>query len=83
MLVQGADATLPGTDFPLVWKYTGIAAVDKILVLMVTFFAPVVDGSTEGFALWSMSQFGAAWCVMLLESLRVGNKGSLVSRYVN
>lgn len=71
---------MPGTDFPLIRKYTGIAAVDKQLVILVTFFARAVDGSTSGFASWAMSQFGAAWYVMVLEGLRLGNQGRIVSR---
>jgi len=83
VLVQAQNAKLPGTEFPLIRHYTGIAPVDRQLVILVTFFAHAVDGSSAGFSSWGMTQFGAAWCVMVMEGLRAGNKGKLISWYVD
>jgi hypothetical protein len=75
---------LPGTDDPLLKSYTGIAGLDAQLAILVTFFAPVVDRSHSNLTLsggFGLGQFGAAWALLMLESLRFGNKAKVASLY--
>lgn len=75
---------LPGTDAPLLTSYTGIRRLDAQLAILVTFFAPVVDRSHSNLTLsggFGLGQFGAAWALLMLESLRFGNKAKVVSLY--
>lgn len=72
----------PGSDAALLKHYTGVKAIDRQLLVLVTFFAPVVDQGYNDLTLFSIEgagQFGAAWTLLLMESLRRGNKGKLVS----
>lgn len=73
---------LPGTTDFLLTKYTGVAAIDKQLTVLVTFFAPVLDDNNHAlklFSIFGLGQFGAGWMVMMMESLRYGNQGRIVS----
>lgn len=73
---------LPGSDAALLKHYTGIKAIDRQLLILVTFFAPVVGHGNNDLRLFSIQgagQFGAAWTLLTMESLRLGNKGKLVS----
>jgi hypothetical protein len=73
---------LPGTTDFLLTKYTGVAQIDKKLTVLVTFFAPVLNdnnGALKLFSIFGLGQFGAAWMVMMMESLRQGNRGRIVS----
>ena len=73
---------LPGTTDFLLTKYTGVAQIDKRLTVLVTFFAPVLDGNNDAlkiFSIFGLGQFGAGWMVMMMESLRQGNSGRIVS----
>jgi hypothetical protein len=70
------------TQDPLLMKYTGIKALDHQLTVLVTFFAPVVDIKNPAlnlFAIWGLGQFGALWTLMVMESMRMGNKGKAIS----
>ncbi|RAL58541.1 hypothetical protein DID88_003989 [Monilinia fructigena] len=58
------SAVFPDSKYLLLKDYTGIKAIDKQLAILVTFFAPV---------------FWAAWTLLVMESLRSGNKGKFVS----
>lgn len=72
----------PESDEPLVTRYTGIQGVDARLAVLVTFFAPVVEGNNIPmilYALFGFGQFGAAWTLLVMESLRRGNRGRVVS----
>ena len=72
----------PESDEPLVTRYTGIQGVDAQLVVLVTFFSPVVKGNNVPLTLhthFGFGQFGAGWTLLIMESLRRGNKGRLVS----
>lgn len=58
--------------------------MDGQLAILVAFFAPVLDAGIgrEGLALFSvygLGQFGGVWTLMVMEGLRVGNKGLAVS----
>ncbi|KAB8297110.1 hypothetical protein EYC80_002495 [Monilinia laxa] len=76
------SAVFPDAKYLLLKDYTGIRAIDKQLTILVTFFAPVCDSRNS--ALWlnsiyGLGQFGAAWTLLVMESLRSGNKGKVVS----
>jgi hypothetical protein len=63
-------------------QYTGLKALDRQLIILVAFFAPVVDVKNPAlnlFAIWGLGQFGAVWTLMVMESMRMGNKGKAVS----
>jgi hypothetical protein len=63
-------------------QYTGLKALDRQLTVLVAFFAPVVDFKNPAlnlFAIWGLGQFGAVWTLMVMESMRMGNKGKAVS----
>jgi hypothetical protein len=73
---------LPGSSDLLLRTYTGIAPIDRQLTVLVTFFAPVLDpknGALTVFSIFGLGQFGGAWMLMMMESMRMGNKGKIVS----
>ncbi|KAH8595612.1 hypothetical protein B0O99DRAFT_511850 [Bisporella sp. PMI_857] len=81
-LIEQEDARFPGTKDSLVRSYTGIKAIDHQLQILVIFFAPVVDSSNGNLSLFSITgagQFGAAWTLLMLEGMRQGNRGKVVS----
>jgi hypothetical protein len=72
----------PGSESPLMLEYTGVAAIDRHLSTLVIFFGPVVQGGDEAlnlFSLFGLGQFGSAWTLLVMESLRRGNKGKASS----
>lgn len=73
----------PGAPAPLLRRYTGIEAVDYVLAVLVGFFSGLIGGDVAPqyrlFTLWGMTQFGACWTLVVLEGLRAGNRGRLVS----
>lgn len=74
--------TLPGTDIPLKESYTRIEAIDKQLGVLALFFWPVVDGSTPALSLFCLQFQGevvAVWSLFMLEGMRAGNKGRIIS----
>jgi hypothetical protein len=80
-LITEEKAPFPGTDELLVREYIGWKRVDDQLSVLVTIFAPVSDlrhGSLTLFAVWGFGQFGAVWTLMVMESLRMGNRGRFV-----
>ncbi|OAA53244.1 hypothetical protein ISF_08858 [Cordyceps fumosorosea ARSEF 2679] len=67
---------LPGIEERLRQVYTGIEALDTILVFLTTFFWTLVDGSQPGMMLHSITfcgALGSAWILVTLESWRRGN----------
>ncbi len=81
-LVQQKQPMFPGSESPLMLKYTGVEAIDRQLSTLVTFFGPVVQGGDEAlnlFSVFGLGQFGGAWTLLVMESLRKGNKGKAVS----
>ncbi|MCJ1404566.1 hypothetical protein MMC11_007792 [Xylographa trunciseda] len=73
---------LPGTDVPLKQSYTGIQAIDNQLTVLVLFFWQLVDGGMPGASLGTFrfaSQFVPGWGLVVLESMRSGNKGRIIS----
>lgn len=56
--------------------------MDDYLATLVIFFTPAVSGDFPDLANFGRAGsggFGAAWTIMIMESLRVGNRGRLVS----
>ncbi|KAJ5082239.1 hypothetical protein N7532_011282 [Penicillium argentinense] len=73
---------LPGTDEPLRTLYTGVEPIDRLLALLTTFFYPAMDGQSPGLLLHSIGfsgTFGAAWTLVVLESWRKGNAGTVAA----
>lgn len=76
------SAVFPNAKYLLLKDYTGIRALDRQLTVLVTFFAPVVDSKNAALylnSIYGLGQFGAAWTLLVMESLRSGNKGRAVS----
>ncbi|TVY21819.1 Citreoviridin biosynthesis protein D [Lachnellula arida] len=72
----------PGTEVPLLLRYTGFKAIDYRLSTLVVFSAPVLDLSHADLTLFGVhgfGQFGAAWTLMMMESMRMGNRFRAVS----
>ncbi|KAL2074989.1 hypothetical protein VTL71DRAFT_8769 [Oculimacula yallundae] len=81
-IIQSEKPKFPGTDFDLFMQYTGIGWLDRHICFLVMFFAPVVakkGDALEMLTIFGAGQFGAAWALMLMEGLRKGNKGRVVS----
>lgn len=76
------SGTLPSIDAPLRSVYTGIEEVDHVLTLLTTFFYPTLDGSNPGLLLHGVGfsgTFGATWTLIVLESWRKGNAGTIAA----
>lgn len=76
------EPKVAGTDEPLLSVYTGIRAIDSQLSILVDFFLPVLDGSSNDMTLYVIDmfgQFGAGWTLLMMESLRKGNQGRIPS----
>ncbi|KAJ5938135.1 hypothetical protein N7454_004477 [Penicillium verhagenii] len=77
-----ASGKLPGLNEPLRTVYTGIEAIDRVLTLLTTFFYPALDGQSPTLLLHSIGfsgTFGAAWTLVVLESWRKGNAGTVAA----
>lgn len=73
---------LPSFDAPLRTVYTGIKEVDHVLTLLTTFFYPALDGNNPGLLLHGVGfsgTFGATWTLIVLESWRKGNAGTIAA----
>jgi len=73
-------ALLPLSERPLLTLYTGQQLLDTLIALANIMFANVVDGSTPQLSLYAV-QFGGqlvpVFAVMMVESLRAGNKSNI------
>jgi hypothetical protein len=81
-LISQPEPKFPGTVEPMIKEFTGIEKVDNQLAILITFFAPVVDarsGALHLYSVFGLGQFGGAWALMVLETLRMGNLGRVVS----
>jgi len=81
-LRQQEKALFPGTQEPLLSTYIGLPTIDRLLTSLVAFFAHVVDGSDGALMLMAidgLAQFGAMWTLLVMESMRAGNKGKAAS----
>jgi hypothetical protein len=81
LLAQQSEpgAVIPGpTAAPMKQTYTGIRPVDKQLTVLVSFFYTAIDGNRADVSLSFLylgGQVLAAWTLITIESLRVGNRG--------
>ena len=80
----GKDGTwsFHGERYPLKSTFTGIRGIDDQLKVLVIFFLPVVDGSAPSTSLQSLhfgGQLVAAYTLCMIESLRMGNRGKIIS----
>ncbi|MCJ1245359.1 hypothetical protein MMC30_002563 [Trapelia coarctata] len=73
---------LTGTDAPIKQIYTGIGPLDEQLGVLTVFFWEIVDGSMPHASLHAI-RFGAQvmvmWGLVMIEGMRTGNRGSIVS----
>ncbi|KAJ5826057.1 hypothetical protein N7474_003195 [Penicillium riverlandense] len=77
-----ASGKLPGVNEPLRTVYTGVEPVDRLLAILTTFFYPALDGQNATLLLHSIGfsgTFGAAWTLVVLESWRKGNTGTIAA----
>lgn len=72
-------------------QYTGIIHIDSLIQVLLEFFSQGLrsDPNLNGIDMEALlafgylaAQFGAAWYLMALEGLRVGNRGTILSWYV-
>ncbi|KAK7533943.1 uncharacterized protein J3D65DRAFT_631872 [Phyllosticta citribraziliensis] len=80
--VMRGDPNVPGADVPLKKYYTGIGPIDQQLVFLQIFFWPITSGSSPRLFLQGIhfvGQTGAFWAVMVLEAMRTGNQGRLIT----
>ncbi|KAJ5724404.1 hypothetical protein N7493_006132 [Penicillium malachiteum] len=77
-----ASGKLPGLDEPLRTVYTGVEPIDKLLTVLTVFFYPAMDGQDSTLLLHSIGfsgTFAAAWTLVVLESWRKGNSGTIAA----
>ena len=73
---------LPGTNEPIKTYYTGIRVVDHQLTVLDLFFWEQVDGSRPQSSLFCYhfaAQVFSGWSLLMLESLRKGNRRRIIS----
>lgn len=73
---------LPGTEAPLKLSYTGFDFVDYQLTVLALFFWETVDGSMPNASLHVFhfaGQIAGAYGLIIVESMRAGNRWRLVS----
>ncbi|KGO78185.1 hypothetical protein PITC_034000 [Penicillium italicum] len=73
---------LPSIDAPLRTVYTGIEAIDHVFTLSTTFSYPTLDGHNPGLSLHGIGFsgiFSASWTLIILESWRKGNAGTIAA----
>ncbi|TVY83266.1 Citreoviridin biosynthesis protein D [Lachnellula suecica] len=76
-LISGEEAKLPPTGDPLLKTYTHIKVVDYQLSILVTFFTPLLNlshGELTLFGIHGFGQLGAAWTLIMMEGMRMGNR---------
>jgi hypothetical protein len=81
-LVSAEGSSFPGSNELLLKTYTSIGFIDQQLAVLVTFFARVLDSTHNALTLFSIAgfgQFGGVWTLMVMESMRMGNKSKAVS----
>lgn len=71
----------PAATAPMKQTYTGIGPIDKQLTTLVSFFYTAVDGNRADVSISFLALGGqvlAAWVLIYIESLRVGNQGKFI-----
>lgn len=84
-IIESPTGKWPGTSQPHKRSFTGLKPIDEILLNLNPFFAHLVDGGNPSLSIWCLffaGQYGVAWGLCVLESLRAGNKGRVISLYV-
>ena len=80
--VRDGSNILPGTKEPVLTHYTGIERIDYQLAVLDVFFWELVDGSRPDASLFCYQfagQIFSGWSLLMIESLRKGNKWKIVS----
>ncbi len=80
---RAVDAYIPGGVHPFKNTYTGIPAIDNTLLVLVPFFAYILD-TPQSWAItasmwYLLAHFFSACCLLFLEGVRRGNSGRVVS----
>jgi hypothetical protein len=73
---------LPGSNIPILTRFTGIGLLDKALVLAGVMFANITDGSAPQLSLYGFQfagQLVPLYTVLMIEAARRGNKGNIIS----
>ncbi|KAJ6017118.1 hypothetical protein N7451_000497 [Penicillium sp. IBT 35674x] len=74
--------TLPGSSHALKTVFTGIARVDRELMILTSFFYPAVDGQNATLLLHTVGfsgSFGSAWALVTMEAWRSGNRWKIIA----
>ena len=74
---------LPGSDIPILTRFTGFPPMDKLLTLAEVMFWNVTDGSAPALSLYAFQfagQLVPLWTIIFIESLRSGNLGGIFSQ---
>lgn len=82
-IIEDPNATtFPGTDVPFSREWTGVAALDKQLTVLLIFFYQLLDGKYPSATLQVVhffGQMGSFWTLIQLEAKREGNKGRIIA----
>ncbi|KAJ5533128.1 hypothetical protein N7494_009680 [Penicillium frequentans] len=74
--------SLPGSSYALKTVFTGIARVDRELMILTSFFYPAVDGQNATLLLHTVGfsgSFGSAWALVTMEAWRSGNRWKIIT----
>lgn len=81
--VAPADKFFYGGPTPCKATYTGVAAVDNVLAVLIGVFSIILSDANPPYvgylAKYLLTQFLAGWVLMSVEGLRWGNRGRVVS----
>lgn len=82
--LRDETASLRVTTQPFRRVYSGVGPVDRHLQRLVGFFTALLDDPGAGWEssallFWGLAQMGGVWTLIMLESLRSGSRGRLVS----
>lgn len=72
----------PGTDTPILTRFTGIEPWDKLNTLGLVMFSPILDGTTPHLSLFSFQYAGHlvnVLTIIMVEGTRHGNQGVIMS----
>ncbi|CAG8234361.1 unnamed protein product [Penicillium salamii] len=74
--------TLPGSNNVLKTVFTGIARVDRELMILTSFFYPAADGQNATLLLHIVGfsgSFASAWALVTMEAWRSGNRWKIIA----
>ena len=81
-LWKNGPYVLPGSDVPILTKFTGLRVLDNVLTLAGVMFANINDGSTPQLSLYAFhfaGQLVPILTVFMIEGRRRGNRGNIIS----